>query len=77
MMEVHQNQGVLGTFDSGCVCKVKLPISYREGTSSLVGGESGLRYLELGSELTDLQKAVRDFKKHKSSVAGCRWVLTR
>ena len=33
----YQNQVVLGTSDSGHVGKVKLPVSSRKGTSSLVG----------------------------------------
>ena len=34
---LYQNQEVLGTSDSGHVGKVKLPVSSRKGTSSLVG----------------------------------------
>jgi hypothetical protein len=37
--DVHQNQEVFGTFDSGHVDKVKLPVSSRKGTSSLMGRE--------------------------------------
>ena len=34
---VHQDQEVLGTSDNGHVGKVKLPVSSRKGTCSLMG----------------------------------------
>ena len=44
-------QEVLGTSDSGHVGKVKLPVSSRKGTSSLMGRKGVLRYLELESDI--------------------------
>ena len=38
---VHQDHEVLGTSDSGHVGKVKLPVSSRKGTSSLMGRKRG------------------------------------
>jgi hypothetical protein len=76
---VHQVQEVLGTSDSGHVGKVKLPVSSRKGTSSLMVGKGVLWYLELELDIWQiLQDAVIDLKKHKSSSGvGCKWVLTK
>lgn len=38
---VHQDQEVLGMSDSGHVGKVKLPVSFKKGTSSLMGRKRG------------------------------------
>lgn len=38
---VHQDQDLLGRFDSGQVGKVKLPVNCRKRTSSLMGRKSG------------------------------------
>ena len=38
---IHQDQEILGTSDSGHVGKVKLPVSFRKGTSSLMGRKRG------------------------------------
>jgi hypothetical protein len=38
---VHQDQEGPGTSDSGHVGKVKLPVSSRKGTSSLIGKKRG------------------------------------